>query len=66
MANNVTTTEERRSMGLARANQVCEFCGGHYEKTPNGRWCGAGCLFPQTPVAKGPYSKEERRKRNDA
>lgn len=61
MANNVTTTKQRRAMGLARVNHVCEVCGGRYDPTPNGRSCGSGCQIPQTPVAKGPYTKEEKR-----
>lgn len=61
MADNITTTEERRARGLARANRVCEVCGGQYEQTANGRLCGAGCKIERVPVAKGPYTKEERR-----
>lgn len=63
MADNITTTEERRARGLARVNRVCETCGGQYEQTPNGRSCGPGCRLPTVPVARGPYTKEEQRRR---
>lgn len=56
MANNVTTTEERRAMGLARANRACEVCGGQYEQSANGRLCGPGCQLPVVPTANGPYT----------
>lgn len=62
MADNTSTTEERRSRGLARASHACEFCGGRYDQTPSGRMCGAGCLIQQTPSARGPYTKESWRK----
>ena len=61
MANNVTPTEERRAMGLARAAQTCEVCGGRYENTPDGRACGSGCLLPNVPVANGPYTARKKR-----
>lgn len=60
MADNITTTEKRRARGLARYNQTCEVCGGRYDKTESGRSCGPGCLIPQTSVASGPYTKEDR------
>lgn len=56
MANNVTTTEERRAMGVARANRTCEICGGQYEQSPTGRLCGAACQIPVAPTAAGPYT----------
>ncbi len=62
MADNITTTDERRARGLARYNRVCEVCGGQYEQTTKGRLCGPGCRLPIVPVAKGPYTKEERRR----
>lgn len=65
MANNVTTTKERRAMGLARVNRTCEVCGGRYDQTLNGRVCGPDCRIPRTPVASGPYTKEDKRRRTD-
>jgi hypothetical protein len=62
VADNVTTTEERRARGLARVNRACETCGGQYDQTPDGRMCGTGCLIEPTPTARGPYSKERWRK----
>lgn len=61
MADNVTPTEVRRERGLARYGRVCEVCGGRYDETPKGRVCGVDCKIELTPVAKGPYSKEERK-----
>lgn len=62
MADNVTPTEVRRARGLARYAHACEVCGGRYDQTPNGRACGVGCRIELTAVAKGPYSKEEKRR----
>jgi hypothetical protein len=62
MADNITPTEVRRARGLARYAHTCEVCGGHYDQTPNGRLCGTGCKIKPTPVAKGPYSMEEKQR----
>lgn len=61
MANNVTPTEERRAMGLARYGHHCETCGGRYDPTPHGRQCGTGCKITPVSTAAGPYTPKRRK-----